>query len=63
MIKLNDEQIYRVKEIISVEVLRRIKDKSIENVLRNIIFNPYNTIDWDDVLYQIHVNMPEITMK
>lgn len=51
-----------VKEIISTEVLSQIKDKSIENILRRIIFDNKNTIDWSFVKYLIEVNMPELTI-
>lgn len=59
---LTAKQEQGIKEIISTEVLNQIKDKSIENILRRIIFDNKNTIDWSFAKYLIEVNMPELTI-
>lgn len=51
-----------VKEIISVEILKRMQDQSAANVLRNILFNEDNKIDWEKAGFGIIENMPELKM-
>lgn len=51
-----------VKEIISVEILKRMQDQSAANVLRNILFNDDNKIDWEKAGFSIIENMPELKM-
>lgn len=51
-----------VKEIISVEILKRMQDQSAANVLRNILFNKDNKIDWEKAGFSIIENMPELKM-
>lgn len=51
-----------VKEIISVEILKRMQDQSAANVLRNILFNEDNKIDWEKAGFSIIENMPELKM-
>lgn len=51
-----------VKEIISVEILNRMKDQSAASVLREILFNGDNKIDWEKAGFSIIENMPELKM-
>lgn len=51
-----------VKEIISVEILNRMKDQSAAGVLREILFNGDNKIDWEKAGFSIIKNMPELKM-
>lgn len=51
-----------VKKIISVEILKRMQDQSAANVLRNILFNKDNKIDWEKAGFSIIKNMPELKM-
>jgi len=52
-----------IKSLLSEKVLTQIKDKSIQNIIRGIIFNSSNKIDWDDALYRVYKNMPELIME
>lgn len=49
-----------VKEIISVEILKRMQDQSAAKVLREILFDNDNKIDWNKVSDSIIENMPEL---
>lgn len=51
-----------VKEIISVEILKRMSDQSAADVLREILFNDDNKIDWEKAGFSIIENMPELKM-
>ena len=51
-----------VKETISVEILKKIQDQSAANVLREILFNEDNKIDWEKAGFSIIENMPELKM-
>lgn len=51
-----------IKEIISVEILKRMQDQSAANVLRNILFNEDNKINWEKAGFSIIENMPELKM-
>ncbi len=51
-----------VKEIISVEILNRMKDQSAASTLREILFNGDNKIDWEKAGFSIIENMPELKM-
>lgn len=50
----------RAKHLLSQDVLKNIKDQSIQNILRTIIFDPKNIINWDNALKEIHKHMPEL---
>jgi len=52
-----------IKSLLSEKVLTQIEDKSIQNIIRGIIFNSGNKIDWNDALYRIYKNMPELIME
>ena len=51
-----------VKEIISVEILKRMQDQSAARVLREILFDDNNKIDWNKAGNSIIKNMPELKM-
>ena len=51
-----------VKEIISVEILKRMQDQSAARVLREILFDSNNKIDWNKAGESIITNMPELKM-
>lgn len=51
-----------VKEIISVEILKRMEDQSAARVLREILFSSDNKIDWNKAGKSIITNMPELKM-
>lgn len=51
-----------VKEIISVEILKRMQDQSAARVLREILFDNDNKIDWNKASESIITNMPELKM-
>lgn len=51
-----------VKEIISVEILKRMQDQSSARVLREILFDDNNKIDWNKAGNSIIKNMPELKM-
>lgn len=51
-----------VKEIISVEILKRMQEQSAASVLRDILFDNDNKIDWDKAGNSVIKNMPELKM-
>lgn len=51
-----------VKESVSIEILNRMKDQSAADVLREILFNEDNKIDWEKAGFSIIENMPELKM-
>lgn len=50
------------KEIISVEILNKMKDQSAANILRDILFDSDNKINWNKASDSIITNMPELNM-
>jgi len=60
---LDQTEIQEIQSTISQKVLKGIQDKSIETILRKIIFNPNNIIDWDVAIGVVYENMPEIGME
>lgn len=51
-----------VKEIISVEILKKMEDQSAAHTLREILFDPDNKINWEKAGFSIIANMPELKM-
>ena len=51
-----------VKEIISVEILKRMQDQSAAHALREILFGKDNKINWEKARFSIIENMPELKM-
>ena len=52
-----------VKEIISTEILKCMKDQSAARALREILFNDNNSIDWDKARESVIEHMPELKAK
>lgn len=51
----------KVQTMLNVEILNRMPDKAASSVLKNIIFNPKNKINWDEA-YQLMMSlMPELS--
>ncbi len=51
-----------VKEIMSIEILKKMSDQSAAHALREILFDPDNKINWEKAGFRIIANMPEIKM-
>lgn len=51
---------HKIQTMLSREVLERIKDYPVKQILRAILFSPSNAIDWDQVYTYIMVFMPEL---
>lgn len=56
--RMNKEQL--IKEKLSKKVLSQIQDKSVQNIIRSIIFSEDNNIDWGKVEETINYFMPEL---
>lgn len=50
----------KIKTMLSREVLKNIKDYSTNAILRGILFNDNNKIDWDEAYKIILAFMPEL---
>lgn len=50
------------KKIIAKEILNRMSDQGAANVLRDILNNNDNKIDWDKAFESIQKHMPELKM-
>ncbi len=50
----------KVKTMLNVEILNRLSDGSAANVLKNILFDEENKIDWSEVYNLMMVFMPEL---
>lgn len=50
------------KKIITEEILNRMNDQSAADVLRDILSNNDNKIDWDKAFESIQKHMPELKM-
>lgn len=51
-----------VKEIISVEILKKMPDQSAAHALREILFDTNNKINWEKAGFSCIKNMPELKM-
>ena len=51
-----------VKTIIAEEILNRMNDQSAADVLRDILFNSENKINWDNAFGSVQKYMPELKM-
>ena len=49
----------KIKEFVARVVLKNVDDAALNTVLRKILYNPNNKIDWNDAAEQILINMPE----
>ena len=54
---MNDK---KIQTMLNVEILNRMNDKSAASALKNILFNPDNHIDWDEVYELMMAFMPEL---
>lgn len=50
----------KVKTMLNVEILNKLHDGSAVNVLKNILFDEKNKIDWNEVYNLMLVFMPEL---
>ena len=50
------------KKIIAEEILNRMNDQSAADVLRDILFNSENKINWDKAFESIQKHIPELKM-
>ena len=50
----------KVKTMLNVEILNKLNDGSAANVLKNILFDGENKIDWNEVYNLMLVFMPEL---
>ena len=50
----------KVKTMLNVEILNKLNDGSAANVLKNILFNGENKIDWNEAYNLMMVFMPEL---
>lgn len=51
-----------IKKIITKEILNRMNDQGAADVLRDILSNNDNKIDWDKAFESIQKHMPELKM-
>ena len=51
-----------IKKIITKEILNRMNDQGAAYVLRDILSNNDNKIDWDKAFESIQKHMPELKM-
>lgn len=51
-----------IRKIIAKEILNRMNDQGAANVLRDILNNNDNKIDWDKAFESIQKHMPELKM-
>lgn len=50
----------KVKVMLNVEILNKLNDGSAANVLKNVLFNEGNKIDWNEVYNLMMAFMPEL---
>ena len=50
----------KVKTMLNVEILNKLNDGSAANVLKNILFDGENKIDWNEAYNLMLVFMPEL---
>lgn len=62
MIENFQEKEYESKNILCKEILERMRDQSAAMLLREILFDEDNIIDWDKAFYLIQKYMPELKM-
>lgn len=59
---IREKENQKIKELLSVQVLNYIQDQSIQDIIREIVFNDKNYIKWNDVKNTIKVHMPELNL-
>lgn len=50
----------KIKTMLNVEILNKMNDGSAANVLKNVLFDDKNKIDWNEVYNLMMVFMPEL---
>ena len=60
---MKQEDIQEIQILLSTKVLKNISDQAVQNIVREIIFDSRNSINWNNILDQIHKNMPETITK
>ena len=50
----------KIQTMLNIEILNRMNDKSAASVLKNILFNPGNRIDWNEAYQLMMAFMPEL---
>lgn len=50
----------KIKTMLNVEILNKLNDGSAANVLKNILFNEENKIDWNEAYNLMMAFMPEL---
>ena len=50
----------KIQTMLNVEILNRMNDKSAVSVLKNMLFNPDNRIDWNEAYQLMMAFMPEL---
>lgn len=50
----------KIQTMLNVEILNRMNDGSASAVLKNILFNDKNNIDWNEVYELMMAFMPEL---
>ncbi len=59
---MNQMKELETKKIIAEEILNRMNDQGAADVLRDILSNNDNKIDWDKAFESIQKHMPELKM-
>lgn len=52
----------KVKVMLNVEILNKLNDGSAANVLKNVLFNEKNKIDWNEAYNLMMAFMPELNI-
>ena len=50
----------KIQTMLNVEILNRMNDKGAVSVLKNILFNPDNNINWNEAYQLMMCFMPEL---
>ena len=50
----------KIKTMLNVEILNRMNDQSAAAVLKNILFNENNNINWEETYWLMMEFMPEL---
>ena len=62
----NEEELHmnthKVKTMLNVEILNQMNDRSAATVLKNILFDENNSINWEEVYKLMITFMPELKL-
>lgn len=53
---------HKIKTMLNVEILNRMNDRSAATVLKNILFNENNNINWEEAYDLMTTFMPELKL-